>query len=179
MRPEKRIKVMSTITLVTGGGRSGKSSHALALAAPYEKKVFIATAMPFDDEMADRIRRHKEERDPSYTTIEEPFDLAGAVSGLENADAGVAVIDCLSVWLGNCMHHQESIVDVIVEAFLDSLESAPCDLIIVTNEVGMGIIPDNQLARTYRDLLGSLNQQIARRAEQVVLLVAGIPVKIK
>jgi adenosylcobinamide kinase / adenosylcobinamide-phosphate guanylyltransferase len=170
---------MKQIILVTGGGRSGKSSRALELAGRYDKKVFIATAMPFDNEMSERISRHKEERDPSYRTIEEPLDLAGAVASLQDEEADIAVIDCLSVWVGNCMHHQESIIDVIIGAFLDSLETVPCDLIIVTNEVGMGIIPDNEMARRYRDILGSLNQHVARMAEKVVLMISGIPVEIK
>lgn len=170
---------MSRITLITGGGRSGKSSHALELAAGYAKKAFIATAMPIDNEMQERIRRHKEERDPSYKTIEEPLDLAEAVASLTEEGVDAAIIDCLSVWVGNCLHHQESITDVIIEAFLDSITSPPCDLFIVTNEVGMGIIPNNELSRKYRDILGTLNQQVARMAQKVVLMVSGIPVEIK
>jgi adenosylcobinamide kinase / adenosylcobinamide-phosphate guanylyltransferase len=170
---------MPKITLITGGGRSGKSSYALELAAGFGKKAFIATAMPIDDELLERIRRHKEERDPSYKTIEEPLDLADAVDSLSEEGVEVAIVDCLTVWIGNCLHHQESITDVIVEAFLDSLKTPACDLILVTNEVGMGIIPDNALARKYRDVLGSVNQQVARMADKVVLMVSGIPVEIK
>jgi adenosylcobinamide kinase/adenosylcobinamide-phosphate guanylyltransferase len=169
---------MKLITLITGGGRSGKSSFALALARRYAKKAFIATAEPIDDEMRQRIAQHKRDRDPSFYTIEEPLKLAVALQSLP-CEIEIAVIDCLSVWIGNCMHHDGVKESSTIDEFIEQLKDPPCDLIIVTNEVGMGIIPDNEPSRRYRDILGSLNQQIAELAQQVILMVCGIPVYIK
>lgn len=171
---------MPTITLLTGGARSGKSSHALELVSAYPRKGFIATAEAFDDEMRERIARHREERGPDFLTIEAPLDLVGAVRALEGRADGV-VVDCLTVWLGNLMHHRGMDCEgyAEAEAFLELLEAPPMDLLLVTNEVGMGIIPGDPLTRRYRDLLGGLNRRIAARANRVILMVSGIPVNIK
>jgi adenosylcobinamide kinase / adenosylcobinamide-phosphate guanylyltransferase len=169
---------MKQITLITGGGRSGKSSFALALARHYAKKAFIATAEPIDDEMRKRIDQHKRDRGPSFYTIEEPLNLTAALQSLP-CGIEIAVIDCVSVWIGNCMHHGEVKNDSTIKGFIEQLKNPPCDLIIVTNEVGMGIIPDNEQSRRYRDILGSLNQQIAKVARQVIVMVCGIPVYVK
>ena len=170
------------ITLVTGGSRSGKSRRALELAAPYARKALIATAEPVDEEMRRRIAAHREERDASFETIEEPRDLASA---LERLPAGieVAVIDCLTVWLGNLMHQAAADSDLAspetfpeIAAFLARLDDPPpCDLIVVTNEVGMGLVPTSAMGRAYRDLAGGVNQQVAARARRVILMVSGVP----
>jgi adenosylcobinamide kinase/adenosylcobinamide-phosphate guanylyltransferase len=167
-------------TLVTGGGRSGKSRRALELALPRKTKAFIATAQPLDDEMRARIKKHREDRSGEFRTIEEPFDLAGAVRSLP-AGTDVAVIDCLTVWLGNLVHRHEGEAHGFPEvpAFVEAVRDPPCDLIIVTNEVGMGIVPANELARHFRDLAGTVNQAIATVADEVVLMVSGIAVVIK
>lgn len=168
------------ITLITGGGRSGKSSYALEISKSYENKVFIATAEAFDDEMADRISRHQQERGNTFKTIEAPVRLAEALTRV-SACTQVAVIDCITVWLGNLMHHLK--IDekncTPVDRFLEVLASPPCDVVIVTNEVGMGVIPENAMSRAYRDLSGSVNQKIAAVADAVFLVVSGIPFKIK
>ena len=168
------------VTLITGGGRSGKSSYALKLAQSYKNKVFIATAEAFDDEMAERISRHQEERGNTFKTIEEPVLLAEALAGV-SPGIQVAVIDCITVWLGNLMHHLK--IDekncVPVDRFLKVLASPPCDVVIVTNEVGMGLIPADAMSRAYRDLAGAVNQKIAAVADAVFLVVSGIPFKIK
>lgn len=172
---------MNEIVLVTGGGRSGKSDYALKLAEPYRKRAFVATAVAFDDEMRQRIARHRQERDPTFLTVEEPTDLAGAVRALP-ADTDVAVIDCLTVWLGNLLHkHGEQDDESLPEitAWLELLTHPPCRLMVVTNEVGMGIIPANEEARRFRDMAGRLNQNVARLADRVVLMVSGIPVNAK
>lgn len=172
---------MKKTTLITGGGRSGKSRHALRLAGFYPgKRIFIATAEPFDDEMRERIDSHKRERGEAFETIEEPLDLAGALRSIPG-DAEVAVVDCLTVWLGNFMHHRGAEAEACPEIsdFLQILEEPPCDLIIVTNEVGMGIVPENEMARRFRDTIGWLNQEVARRAGRVVLMVSGVPVPVK
>lgn len=171
---------MKTIYLITGGSRSGKSSYALKLANQYAgKRIFIATAIPFDDEMKERIKKHKEERN-GFITIEEPIDLKKAIKSIPE-DTDVAIIDCLTVWIGNLMHcrkenknwHQE------IDDFLCMLGSPPCNMIIVSNEVGMGIVPENRLARKFRDIAGILNQKTAQRAQNVILMISGIGIYIK
>jgi len=173
---------VSRVVLVTGGGRSGKSRYALERAARYPgRRVFVATAEPCDDEMRARIERHRRERGGRFETIEEPRDLAGAIARI-GPGAAVAVVDCLTVWLGNLMHrHGEGAGDLPeVAAFIAALSRAPCDLIAVTNEVGMGIIPtDSAASRAFRDQAGWINQEAARAADEVVLVVSGIPVVIK
>ena len=171
---------MKHIVFITGGGRSGKSRYALQLASQYDKKAFIATAEPIDEEMQERIARHRRERGESFITIEEPLDLAGAVGSLP-PEIDVAVIDCLTVWLGNLMHRREVENQEFPElsAFIDALKDPPCDLIIIANEVGMGIIPHNEMARRFRDLAGGLNQKVAGLASRVVLMVSGIPLAVK
>lgn len=172
---------MSRVILVTGGGRSGKSRYALERAMTYEKRVFVATAEPSDDEMRERIARHKQERGDSFVTVEAPIDLAPALEREATKDIDVALVDCLTVWTGNLMHFRH-ITDTNtpqVEALIAFLNQPPCDIILVTNEVGMGIIPENAMSRKFRDIAGRLNQTIAELADEVVLVVSGIPVRIK
>lgn len=171
---------MGKATLITGGGRSGKSRHALELAGCYKRKAFVATAEPLDEEMRRRIAAHRKMRGASFLTVEEPVDLAGAIASLPD-DVEVAVVDCLTVWLGNLTHRHGTNSSGFgeVDAFLDVLKGPPCDLIIVTNEVGMGIIPHNPMARQFRDMAGALNQEVARLAERVILMVSGIPLTVK
>ena len=171
---------MKRITLVTGGSRSGKSKQALDLAGFYRHKAFIATAEATDDEMRARIERHRRERDPSYFIVEEPLDLVVALKSLpENTE--VAVVDCLTVWLGNLFYREKINNETCleIEAFLGVLSDPPCHLILVTNEVGMGIIPGDSGTRRFRDLAGSINQQLAERAHEVILVVCGIPLRVK
>jgi adenosylcobinamide kinase/adenosylcobinamide-phosphate guanylyltransferase len=169
---------MHNMTLITGGGRSGKSALALSRAAAYGPGAFIATAQPVDDEMRQRIERHRQERPVSLVTIEEPLDLSAALRRIPE-DARVAVVDCLAVWVGNLMHHCPGHEPDEIDRFLGGLNAPPVDLIIVTNEVGMGIVPDNEMSRQYRDLLGTVNQRVAALAQEVVLMVSGIPLVIK
>ena len=173
------------ITFITGGARSGKSRFALTLAAGSEHRVFIATAEPLDGEMEERIRRHREERGDRYLTVEEPADLAGALAHLP-ASTEVAVVECLTTWLGNLIyrHGDESFSGELedlaeVSAFLATLAAPPCSLVLVSNEVGMGIVAENPLARRFTDLAGRLNQQIAAQAQRVVLMVSGLPLVLK
>lgn len=171
---------MKVITLITGGSRSGKSRYALNLTGDKIRKAFIATAEPFDKEMRERIFRHQKDRDESFLTIEEPLDLSKALYSLP-PDIEVAIIDCLTVWLGNLMHRSEknSCVFPEVTSFLEALKDFPCDLIIIANEVGMGIIPSNKLARHFIDVAGELNQSVAHLADQVILMVSGFPITVK
>jgi len=173
---------MPSITLITGGARCGKSSFALSLGLRnYSKRVFIATAVPLDTEMKERISRHREKRGDQFHTIEEPIDLPRLLTVLPGGTE-VVVVDCLTVWLGNLYHHfqdEEEKVRVQVEAFLAHLDHPACDLILVTNEVGWGIVPENPLARSFRDMAGYLNRHVAQKSVYTYLLCCGIPMTLK
>ncbi len=173
---------MATVVLITGGARSGKSMFALqhALERP-GPRVFIATAVACDDEMRRRIENHRSERTGQFSTIEAPYHLAHAVTTLPE-ETGVACIDCLTVWLGNLLFRFEAEplrIEQEIDAFIAVLESAPCDLVIVTNEVGYGIVPENAMARRFRDDAGALNRRVAQVAQKVYLCVCGIAVTVK
>jgi len=163
------------LTFITGGARSGKSRYALDLVGGYARPAFIATAEPFDDEMRDRIRRHREEREERFFTIEEPLDLAGALRRLPPG-TDIAVVDCLTVWLGNLLHRG---LEGEVEAFLEVLSDVPCPLVVVSNEVGFGGIAMSPLGREFADRLGRLNQEVAARADRAVMIVSGLPLVLK
>jgi adenosylcobinamide kinase/adenosylcobinamide-phosphate guanylyltransferase len=172
---------MNTILLV-GGCRSGKSSHALHLADSMQKtgKFFLATCIPRDDEMHQRVSKHQAERGADWTAVETPVFLPEAIRNI-GPKADVLVVDCLTLWISNLMMedtHPQAISEKTAQ-LIESLRVAGCPVILVTNEVGAGIVPDNQLARQFRDAVGQLNQQIAACADQVIWMVAGIPVKIK
>ncbi len=171
---------MEKITLVTGGARSGKSSYALSLADSVEKKVFIATAEAVDDEMQQRIDRHQKERDDRFLTVETPVHLGQAIRAVES-ETQLVIIDCLTVWLGNLLVKDDSggLLKTETEDLLDILKNPPCPIVIVTNEVGMGIVPMNEMARDFRDQAGWLNQKVAELAEEVIFIVSGIPMKVK
>ena len=167
------------ITFITGGARSGKSRYALGIAADYQRPAFIATAEPFDAEMEDRIQRHREERDARFFTIEEPVDLAGALRRIPPG-TDVVILDCLTVWLGNLLHRGDAAdAEGEIERFLAALEELPCPLVVVSNEVGLGGIAMSPMGRTFTDLLGRLNQEVAGRAERAVMLVSGLPLVLK
>lgn len=173
---------MGRIVLITGGARSGKSSFALeqALKRP-GKRVFIATALALDEEMEDRIRKHQKERGSDFATIEEPLDLLSRLNNLSD-DVKVVVIDCLTVWLGNLFHESADNGESVkqgIENLCKGLSAENKEIILVTNEVGFGIVPENRLARLYRDMLGFLNRRIAEQANKVYCCLCGIPVCIK
>jgi adenosylcobinamide kinase/adenosylcobinamide-phosphate guanylyltransferase len=165
------------LTLVLGGARSGKSRYAEWLIATYPPPwIYLATAEAGDDEMAERIAAHRARRDAAWQTVEAPHDLAGA---LEATPAGAAVlVDCLTLWLSNAMQSQ---LDIEAETakLLDALAARTGPTVAVSNEVGFGIVPDNVLARRFRDLQGTLNQKLAAQAQRVIMMVAGVPVAVK
>ncbi|RTR25199.1 bifunctional adenosylcobinamide kinase/adenosylcobinamide-phosphate guanylyltransferase [Deinococcus radiophilus] len=170
---------MGHLTFVTGGARSGKSSFAERLAAGSGAAVtYLATAQAFDDEMTERIRRHRADRPAAWPTLEEPIQVPQA---LRDAPAGTVLLDCLSLWVSNLMLAGWS--DEAVLAGADELlaeargRGGPC--IFVTNEVGFGIVPDNALARRYRDLLGWVNARCAAQSDQAYLLVSGLPLTLR
>ncbi|RJF87903.1 bifunctional adenosylcobinamide kinase/adenosylcobinamide-phosphate guanylyltransferase [Oleomonas cavernae] len=165
------------LTLVLGGARSGKSRYAEGLVtagpAPW---VYVATAQAFDDEMVARIARHRADRADGWQTVEAPLDLAGA---LDAAPAGATVlVDCLTLWLTNLMLGEHGITAAI-EALEAALDRRAAPVVLVANEVGLGIVPDNALARAFRDEAGRLNQRLAARAGRVLFLAAGLPLTLK
>jgi adenosylcobinamide kinase / adenosylcobinamide-phosphate guanylyltransferase len=171
---------LSKVTLLTGGCRSGKSRKALEVASAFTHKAFIATAEPIDEEMDARIAAHRRERGDGFITVEEPVDLAGAIRALPDR-IEVAIVDCLTVWLGNLMYRVQDLGEreAFVSEFIDALKAPPCDIVIVTNEVGMGIVPSDALSREYRDLAGGLNQKVAVAAGRVIFMVSGLPIVLK
>jgi adenosylcobinamide kinase/adenosylcobinamide-phosphate guanylyltransferase len=172
---------MGRIVFVIGGTRSGKSGFALSSAnAVKGHKVYLATAQAYDTEMTERIEKHKEERGAEWVTHEEPLHLGHAILEV-SAIHDVVVIDCLTIWLSNLLCDAADSEKEEAE-FLDSLRSievTATNLFIVSSEVGMGIVPENELARKFRDMAGKLNQRVAQIANEVFLVVAGIPLKIK
>jgi adenosylcobinamide kinase/adenosylcobinamide-phosphate guanylyltransferase len=166
------------ITFVLGGSRSGKSLFALEKSSAFSgKKAFIATAQALDEEMKERIERHKKERSIEWVTFEEPLDISGSINKL-GSDFNAALIDCLTLWLSNIMLNNLNIKEQI-DSFCGSIASVKYPLFIVSNEVGMGIVPENDLSRKFRDNAGFLNRRIASIADEVYLVTAGIPLKIK
>jgi adenosylcobinamide kinase / adenosylcobinamide-phosphate guanylyltransferase len=143
---------------------------------PAADRLFIATGEPSDQEMAERIARHQADRGGGWTTLESPLDLAGAITGLQPSD--VAVVDCLTLWLSNVMLAERS-VDLAASALVEAVRACPAQLFLVSNEVGQGIVPENPLARRFRDEAGRLHQRLAEAADEVVLIVAGLPVRLK
>lgn len=162
------------ITFVLGGARSGKSRHAEALVmrAP-PPWTYVATGQAFDDEMRARIAAHRAGRAEGWRTVEAPLDLAGAL-----ADDAPALVDCLTLWLTNLVLGGQD-VDAGTAALLAALDRREAPTVLVSNEVGLGIVPDNALSRRFRDAAGVLHQAVAARADDVMLVVAGLAVKVK
>lgn len=168
------------IVLVGGGVRSGKSAYAVARARVLgSRRAFIATARAYDDEMAERIRRHRAERAGDFTTFEEPIAVAEALSRLDGFD--VAVIDCITLWLSNQLVDQVAAAEIErrVAVLAAALRQAPCHVVVVTNEVGMGVHPETALGRLFRDLSGRAHQVLARAADEVHLAVLGTLLRLK
>jgi adenosylcobinamide kinase/adenosylcobinamide-phosphate guanylyltransferase len=167
-----------SLTFILGGARSGKTAHALERARrlPQERLIMIATAQALDGEMAERIARHQAERGDAWTTIEAPLDLAGAVRGLAAGD--VAVVDCLTLWLTNQMMAEAQIAPAVAD-LVEALAQSPAALVVISNEVGQGIVPDNALARRFRDEAGWMHQKVAAAADRVEVIWAGLPLSLK
>jgi adenosylcobinamide kinase/adenosylcobinamide-phosphate guanylyltransferase len=178
---------MGQIILVTGGSRSGKSSWAQNTAeAISDRRVFIATCPVIDEEMQERIRKHRKARNErNWHTIEEPLDIAGAIDS--SHEFPVALVDCLTLWINNLMYRagKENAAitetDIVMECrrVIGAAKLHPGAVVFVTNEVGMGIVPENAQARLYRDLSGRCNQVMAEACDRVVLMVSGLPLEMK
>lgn len=167
--------------LYTGGARSGKSNRALEKAEKRGiRRLFIATAEPLDKEMQDRIVRHRAERGELWTTVDEPVEVTSVIAHHDN-DTEVFLLDCLTMWISNLMGKGLDDGDIRskVLELVDALGTCSADVLLVSNEVGQGIVPVEAMGRRYRDLLGWTNQQIAATCDCVVFMVAGLPMVIK
>ena len=172
---------MSAIIYVTGGARSGKSRLAEEMAERLgERLCYVATGEPGDDEMRARIARHRERRGPKWRTIEEPIELTNAIRENDGRFDGI-LIDCVTFWLANMLEkygdtHKALDQVASLAAIFPGLQTP---LIVVSNEVGMGIVPENALARAFRDLAGEANELLAKAADEVYVMFSGLPVKLK
>jgi adenosyl cobinamide kinase/adenosyl cobinamide phosphate guanylyltransferase len=176
------------LILITGGARSGKSALAERLAMQGNRVLFVATAEALDDDMARRIAAHRISRSPEWDTLEEPRSLAEAIRR-KTACAGSAydaiIVDCLTVWVSNLLLLHEGAADAearildAAEKFLDVLQPSDARWVVVTNEVGLGVVPPSSLGRAYRDALGRVNSLVASRADKVYLTVAGLALDLK
>lgn len=169
---------MKTITLITGGARSGKSSFAQQLAeSKSERPVYLATARSWDEDFAQRVRRHQADRDQRWENVEEEKQLSK-----HDFSGKVVLMDCVTLWLTNFFHDCGYQPDEALEAAKAEWQQfiqQDMELIVVTNELGMGVHPENEMARKFADLQGWMNQHIAAQADAVFLMVSGIPMKIK
>jgi adenosylcobinamide kinase/adenosylcobinamide-phosphate guanylyltransferase len=176
------VITVKEIVLIIGGCRSGKSSYALELAAqvPEKNNIFIATLVPGDDEMQARVQRHQNERDQHWKTVEAPIRLPEAVNK-HGRKGNVVVVDCLTLWLSNLLLENDDpqSIEEQIHELIQAFETVQCPIFLVSNEVGTGIVPENRLARLFRDLAGFANQKVAACADSVVWMVAGIPVLVK
>lgn len=164
--------------LVLGGARSGKSAYAQRLAEAYgPERLYLATAAPGDEEMAARIARHQADRGPGWATLEEPLELA-SVLGAEARPGGVVVVDCLTLWLTNLMLAGRDPAPAIA-CLADAVAALAGPAIFISNEVGMGIVPDHRLGREFRDWQGRTNQEIGAACNAVILVAAGLPLQLK
>ena len=177
---------MGKIILVTGGARSGKSKFAEKFALTFgNKAAYIATAQIFDDEMAHRVKLHKARRKNFWTTFESPFNADKTISTIENFD--VILFDCVTIYLSNflCAANLDDVekiyndVEILIDKLIDAAKNSNATVIFVSNEVGAGIVPENKLARIFRDIAGLANQRIAENSDKVFLTVAGLAVNLK
>lgn len=168
------------IILVTGGARAGKSGYAEKRAEDLgARRLYIATAEAKDEEMAQRIAEHKKRRGNDWATVEEPVELSSALLA-QRGRIDCALVDCLTIWLSNLLLHRDAeVAEDEVDKLVVILPGLDFHVVLVTNEVGWGIVPDNPLGRKFRDVLGWTNQRIAQAADEIVLMIAGVPVIVK
>ena len=170
--------VIEKLTLVLGGARSGKSGYAIDMCERSGLKLtYVATAEARDEEMTARIALHKSRRSKTWQTVEEPLDLAQTLKR-ECGHGTIVVVDCLTLWLSNLFLSDHDAKAEIVE-LLVTLKSLAGPVVMVSNEVGLGVVPENALARSFRDVQGALNQKLARKADLVIFMAAGLPMVLK
>jgi adenosylcobinamide kinase/adenosylcobinamide-phosphate guanylyltransferase len=171
----------NALTLVLGGARSGKSRYAQQLGERTEKVVFVATAHASDEAMRRKIERHRDERPHQWLTVEEPLELAATIEQ-HGPGADLLLIDCLTLYAANLLDAGDGApeeIDRRVDSLCLALAQAPCAVVLVSNEVGSGVVPAYPSGRRYRDLLGEINQKVARVSDEVVLIIAGLPLQLK
>ncbi|OPZ85467.1 MAG: Bifunctional adenosylcobalamin biosynthesis protein CobP [bacterium ADurb.Bin429] len=174
---------MGELTLILGGARSGKSTFAERFAAAHGGRVtYLATAQAYDEEMAARIAKHRSERPADWRTVECPLDAAAAIRA-HAAETDCYLLDCLTLLVSNLLLVDEATADDRIRSATDALlaayHEAEADLLLVSNEVGLGLVPEYPLGRAYRDALGRVNQRLAAEADRVYFLIAGLPVEVK
>lgn len=174
------MSVKHKIVLVLGGTRSGKSAHAQHLAETrWQHPLYLATAETLDPEMVKRVQLHRQQRGAKWGCTEEPLDLARVILATDPPRDGI-LLDCATLWLTNVLLKEgEPAVQTRKRDLIAALKASPCEVIIVSNEVGMGIVPDSALGRSFRDLQGWLNQELAAIADSVIFVIAGIPLTLK
>jgi len=178
----KKPTRLPPVTLVLGGARSGKSAWAQqriedGLGSDWPTATYIATAEAGDAEMAERIARHKAQRDARWSTVETPIGVPRAIME-HTRDGQPVLVDCLTLWLSNMLLSERD-VGAMTNALLGTLRTPPGPVVLVSNEVGLGLVPETPLGRSFRDAQGQLNQQVARAADQVVFVAAGLPLTLK
>ncbi len=168
----------STSTLILGGARSGKSARAQRLAEErLSQRIYVATAEAFDEEMADRIKRHQSQRGDGWMTVEAPVDLVTALQSHAAPDR-VVLVDCLTLWLSNLMGAKRD-VELECAKLVNWIETAAGHVIFVSNEIGLGLVPETPLGRAFRDAQGRLNQSVAAACDRVEFIAAGLPIELK
>ncbi|QAA34836.1 bifunctional adenosylcobinamide kinase/adenosylcobinamide-phosphate guanylyltransferase [Clostridium manihotivorum] len=179
------------ITLVTGGARSGKSSFGESLLKDLRKVLYIATSIPFDEEMKERVKKHKNQRPDYWDTLEAYKNFKGEFSNIIYQEYDGIIVDCITIMISNILLESfnedkendygllEDNIMCQVDELIKVLKNTGCKVVIVTNEVGSGIVPENKLSREFRDIAGRVNQRIAKAADEVYLVVSGLPVRIK
>ena len=172
------ITPLPPVTLILGGARSGKSRHAESLVDRHPgRRVYLATAEILDDEMAARVKAHRDRRDSDWKTVEEPLELARALKA-ETEQGAAVLVDCLTLWLGNLLGKARD-AEAEIAGLIDAVHQFGGPVVFVSNEVGLGIVPDNALARRFRDLAGILHQRLAEKADRVLFIAAGLPMTLK
>ncbi len=176
----KKPHVSSKLIFVLGGARSGKSAFALQQGKAKSPRAFVATGEPFDQEMAGRIQKHRRSRGRGWVTIERPVRIAEWLAE-QGAGYPSIVVDCLTLWLNNLLREKvrPSQVSTHVRAFLRSARACPGQIVVVSNELGLGLVPGDVSSRSFRDVAGRMNQLVAAEADEVYFLVSGLPLKVK
>ncbi len=172
------VTPLPPVTLVLGGARSGKSRYAEGLLDLHPgRRTYLATAEVLDDEMAARVQAHRDRRDSDWKTVEEPLALAATLRA-ETEQGAAVLVDCLTLWLGNLLGEARE-VEAEIDGLIAAIGQFGGPVVFVSNEVGLGIVPENTLARQFRDHAGILHQRLAEKADRVVFVVAGLPMSLK